>query len=234
MDVTMRATVLLTTLACGWGCQAKETAPAAPAPEPGKSAAAAAAPGAPAQLEACHLEMTAPDAHEWTTYWNPAGVRAVSEGDSYAHSAAWGNEQEKQSLAKAGAVSQLDISCSAKNAKHDLEFGIVLDAFNSTDKEMPLGPGSYPVVSKSNDGKTKPGTFIAGSIIYDRKIFTATGGSVKLDRFDMAGVAGSFVVEGKEIVMGNRPLHLSGTFDIPCRGGMLEGACTAHKASSGK
>ena len=46
----------------------------------------------------------------------------------------------------------------------------------------------------------------------------------------MNGVAGSFVIDGNEILMGSRPMHVEGTFDMPCRQAMLESACQSGKA----
>jgi len=76
----------------------------------------------------------------------------------------------------------------------------------------------------------KPREFIVGTFLLDKKMFAATGGKLKLDRFDADGAAGSFVIEGHEILMGSRPLQLEGTFDMPCRKGLLQSACASNKA----
>ena len=46
----------------------------------------------------------------------------------------------------------------------------------------------------------------------------------------MNGAKGSFVIDGSEILTGSRPLHVEGTFDLPCRKGLLQGACKSDKA----
>jgi hypothetical protein len=38
------------------------------------------------------------------------------------------------------------------------------------------------------------------------------------------------VIDGVEALNGSRKIHLEGTFEIPCRGGMLETECKANKA----
>jgi hypothetical protein len=61
-------------------------------------------------------------------------------------------------------------------------------------------------------------------------MFEATSGTLTITRFDTTGVAGSFHVEGAEVLGANRNLFLDGTFDIQCRGGITEEKCTADKA----
>jgi hypothetical protein len=106
---------------------------------------------------------------------------------------------------------------------------VSLAAFSSTEKDLPLGPGSYPIVGKAS-GEVRPGQFLAGTLAYDQGMYDARGGTLKLDKFDTDGVAGSFVIDGVEALNGSRKIHLEGTFEIPCRGGMLETECKANKA----
>ena len=44
------------------------------------------------------IKMTAPEKHEWTTYWDPKGVALSGEGPSHVHSIYWANAEEKESL----------------------------------------------------------------------------------------------------------------------------------------
>jgi hypothetical protein len=105
---------------------------------------------------------------------------------------------------------------------------VSLQSFGSTKADIPAAAGTYPIVPRQTDGKVKPGTFIAGVLHLDGAMFEATGGTVKVDRLDMNGVAGSFSVDGAEHpAMGTRTIHLEGTFDIPCVGDQLEKRCTA-------
>ncbi len=91
-----------------------------------------------------------------------------------------------------------------------------------------MAPGTYPIVPKSGNSKVKPGTFIAGFIGYEKSMFQPTSGTLKIDRFDKQRITGSFVIDGHEILMGSRPFHLEGTFDMPCRDGMLQGDCQSN------
>jgi hypothetical protein len=36
------------------------------------------------------------------------------------------------------------------------------------------------------------------------------------------------VIDGHEILMGSRPFHLEGTFDMPCRDALLQSDCQAN------
>jgi len=178
-----------------------------------------------AAIEACKLKMTAPEAREWTTYWNPEGIAASGEGPSSVHSVYWANAKEKRSLADSNTAIPLDINCRSEGQP---EVAISLAAFSSTQKDVPLAPGTYRIVGKAG-GAVKPGQFLAGTLLFNKRVFDATGGTLKIDDFDASGVRGSFAIDGREILAGNAPLHIEGTFEIPCRGGMLESECKANK-----
>ena len=179
-----------------------------------------------ARLEACKIRMTAPEKHEWTTWWDPKGVALSGEGPSSVHSVYWASAREKETLHANKTAMPLDINCSNQGPP---EIMVSLAAFSSTRKELPLGPGTYPIVGKSS-GEVKPGQILAGSLTFKKEMYEARSGTLKLDRFDMQGVAGSFVIEGVESLSGHRPIHIEGTFEMPCRGGMLETECKANKA----
>lgn len=95
---------------------------------------------------------------------------------------------------------------------------------------MPLGPGTYVIAPKASPAKNKPGEFIVGWFLFGESMFEARSGTLKIDRFDMEGISGSLTIDGNEILMGSRPLHIEGTFDMPCRKGLLQGACASNKA----
>jgi hypothetical protein len=238
MAMTWWATPCLAMALCALGCakQNRDSKPEPKAEAPTSAAAkssAAAAPAAAASsrpsgmLDACQLKMTAPEAHEWKTYWNSGGSRGM-EGPSFAHSSYWANEHERESLQKTGNLAPLDIQCTSDQGT---KVAVVLDAYGSSEKDVPLGPGSYSIVGKTGGGKPKAREFLANIAFGKSGLFDATGGTLKIDRFDDQGVAGSFSVDAHEIVTGARPVHIEGTFDLPCRGGMLEGACKAKQAS---
>lgn len=178
------------------------------------------------RLEACKIRMTAPAKHEWTTWWDPKGVALSGEGPSSAHSSYWASRKEKETLHANKSAMPLDINCSNDGPPEIL---VSLAAFSSTQQDLPMGPGTYPIVGKSS-GEVKPGQILAGSLTYNKGIYDARGGTLKLDRFDKEGVAGSFVIDGVEALSGRQSIHIEGTFEIPCRGGMLETDCRANKS----
>ncbi|HKU91023.1 MAG TPA: hypothetical protein VJP84_14620 [Steroidobacteraceae bacterium] len=177
------------------------------------------------RIEACKIRMTAPAKHEWTTWWDPKGVALSGEGPSSVHSSYWASKKEKESLRASKTAMPLDINCSNDGPPGIL---VSLAAFSSREKDLPLGPGTYQIVGK-NSGEVQPGQILAGALTYNKGMYDARSGTLKLDKFDMEGVAGSFVIEGVEALNGSRKIHIEGTFEIPCRGGMLETECKANK-----
>lgn len=178
------------------------------------------------RIEACKIRMTAPEQHEWTTWWDPKGVALSGEGPSSAHSVYWASAKEKQNLRASKTAMPLDINCSNEGPPEIL---VSLAAIASTEKDLPLGPGTYAIVGK-NSGEVKPGQFLAGGLTFKKGMYDARSGTLKIDKFDKEGVAGSFVIEGVEALGNARRIRLEGTFEIPCRGGMLETECKANKA----
>jgi hypothetical protein len=178
------------------------------------------------RLEACRIRMTAPAKHEWTTWWDPKGVALSGEGPSSVHSSYWASKKEKETLRANKSVMPLDINCSNEGPPEIL---VSLAAMASTQKDLPLGPGTYPIVGQSS-GEVKPGQILAGALTYNKGMYDARSGTLTLDKFDMEGVAGSFVIDGVEALNGSRKIHIEGTFEIPCRGGMLETECKANKS----
>jgi hypothetical protein len=183
-----------------------------------------------ARLEACKLKTSAPETREWTTYWDPKDISPASEGPSSAHSVYWANAKEKESLRSSKSAIPLDINCGSDGASG---IAISLAAFNSTEKDVPLAPGTYKIVGKQQ-GEVQPGQFLAGTLQFKTRVFDATDGTLKIDDFDPSGVKGSFTIDGKETVGAGAKLHVEGTFAIPCRGGMLESECKANKTVARK
>lgn len=209
------------------GCGAKEegqtadTAHTAAAPE--ESGSEEAAPAVDKSRKVCELKTTAPVAHEWTTYWDTERVQYSGNNDSHASSIHWADAEAEKALANT--PNALSIVCRSNDAPAVL---VSLDSFGSSKTDVPLGAGTYPIVPKSQDGKMKPGTFVAGVLQFDGGMFEAASGTLKVDRLDMNGVAGSFIVDGAEHpALGKRTIHLEGSFDIPCVGETLEKLCTA-------
>jgi len=180
------------------------------------------------RIEACRIRMTAPESHEWTTWWDPEGVALSGEGPSSVHSVYWASHKEKQTLHANKSAMPLDINCSNDGPP---QIVVSLAALSSRERDLPLGPGTYPIVGK-NAGEVKPGQLLAGTLTFGQGMYDARSGTLRLDKFDMEGVSGSFVIDGVEALNGAHRFHIEGTFRIPCRGGMLETECRANKAKA--
>jgi hypothetical protein len=153
-------------------------------------------------------------------------VALSGEGPSSAHSVYWASGKEKRSLRANQTAMPLDINCSNEGPPRIL---VSLAAIASTEKDLPLGPGTYAIVGKAS-GEVQPGQFLAGGLAFKNAEYDARGGTLKIDRFDKEGVAGSFVIDAVEALGNTRRIRVEGTFEIPCRGGLLETECKANKA----
>ncbi|MEO8017461.1 MAG: hypothetical protein ABI769_06585 [Pseudomonadota bacterium] len=211
-------------------CKPKAEAPEQVAEPPAEEATTTenAAP-ATALLSACKIKMTQPEPHEWATNWDPAHTRTVSQNPSGVRSFYWADENEKKVATDSNTAIPLDLLCgSDDDVAPAIKFDIT--AFDSRPGDVPLAPGTYVIAPKASPAKNKPGEFIVGLMLFNKSMFAAESGTLKIDRFDMEGIAGSFTIDGHEILMGSRPMHVEGTFDIPCRQGMLQSACQSNKA----
>jgi len=210
-------------------CQPKTEEPEAASDESADSAEVAEAAPTIALLDACKIRMTQPIAHEWETKWNPAHSQPAGENPSGVRSTHWGDANEQKSAHEMGAVIPLDLVCgSTDDVKPEVKFDIT--AFDSSMTDVPLGPATYKIAPKASPAKNKPGEFIVGVFILDDSMFAATSGTLTLERFDANGIKGSFVIDGHEILMGDRPLHVEGTFEMPCRKGLLQSGCQSDAA----
>ncbi|MEO8061950.1 MAG: hypothetical protein ABI821_04290 [Pseudomonadota bacterium] len=225
-----RMVAVLAAAAALTACNPKTEAPEqASEPPPETAASTEAAASASALLPACKVKMTQPEPHEWSTNWDPAHTRTVSRNPSGVNSYHWADENEKTIKRDSGTTVPLDLHCGSDG---DVEPAITFDitAFDSGPGDVPLAPGTYVIAPKASPAKNKPGEFIVGIMLFNKSMFAAKSGTLKIDRFDMEGVAGSFTIDGNEILMGSRPMHVEGTFDMPCRKAMLQGACQSNKA----
>ena len=225
-----RFAVLLAAAAALVACKPKAEAPEQASADESPAAQAPADDTSLTKLiEACHVKMTQPDQREWTTYWDPSHNRTVSQNPSGVRSAHWANEKEQQVARDSGTAIPLDLGCgNDQNAAPTIMFNIT--AFDSSTTDVPLAPGTYAIARKAGPAKNKPGEFIVGALLYEKGMFQATSGTLKIDRFDLDGIKGSFSIDGNEILMGSRPLHIEGTFEMPCRNGQLQSACQSNKA----
>jgi hypothetical protein len=210
-------------------CSPKEEAPDAAEESAAEEESAPEAAPTLALLDACTITMTQPEAHEWATKWNPAHIQPAGENPSGIRSTHWADENELKSANEMGAVIPLDIVCgNGDGNKPEVKFGIT--AFDSSLTDVPLAAATYRIAPKASPAKNKPGEFIVGVFLFDDRMFQATSGTLTLEGFDMNGAKGSFVIDGSEILTGSRPLHVEGTFDLPCRKGLLQSACKSDKA----
>jgi hypothetical protein len=223
-----RFAVLLSAAAALAACQPKDE-PAAEDAAPGDTAEAPAAAPALALIDACKVKMTQPEALEWDTKWDPAHTRTSGQNPSGVRSFHWANAEEQKIAQDNGAVIPFEIVCGSDDS---VEPRILLNivAFDSSPTDVPMAPGEYPIAAKASPNKNKPREFIVAGLFLDKSMFAGMSGTLKLTRFDAEGAAGSFVIDGNEILMGSRPLHVEGTFDMPCRKELLQGACKSDKA----
>jgi hypothetical protein len=227
MRSILHAGVLIGVAALSFGCKPREPAPTADQEITPTDAVVAQVVSTSANplIEACNIRMTAPEKHEWTTYWDPQGVALSGEGPSHVHSIYWANAQEKDSLRTRNTAIPIDITCSTDGPP---DVAISLAAFSSKEKDIPLKPGTYQIVGKSG-AEVKPGEVLAGALTFNKRMYDATNGTLTLEKFDMEGVKGSFTINGREALTGAKPILIEGKFSIPCRGGLLESDCKANK-----
>jgi len=217
------ATLVILASATLFACKPKEKAPALATEEVTKEAAREnAAPAAAVdRREACNLTVTAPENADLTTYWEPSGG-----GGSSAKSAHWANDTEKAALASNYLANPLEITCSSSESPG---ISITLSAQNATESDVPMAPGSYPIRGREQSA-VKGAQFAMTSLSFNGLDFDSKSGTITISEFTTQGVQGSFTLDGVQMNTEDAaPIHLQGTFEIPCRGGMMEGACTARR-----
>jgi len=221
MRTVKLATLVIAASASLFACKPKEEAKApvaevteeAAAPEESATAAAV------DRREACNITMTAPESNDWTTYWEPSGA-----GGNGAKSIHWANATEKEARAANLLSIPLEITCTSSESPN---ISITLSASQSTEEDVPMAPGSYPIWGREQSplqGKQ----FLAASLSFNGRTFDSRNGTITVSEFSSEGVKGSFILDGAEMqTEAAEPIHIEGTFDFPCRGGLLESACTA-------
>ena len=217
------ATLVILASATLFACKPKEKAPAPATGEVTEEAAQVkAAPDAALdRREACNLTLTAPENADVTTYWEPSGG-----GGSGAKSVHWANDTEKAALASNFMANPLEITCSSSESPN---ISITLSAQNATESDVPMAPGSYPIRGREQSA-VKGAQFAMTSLSFNGLDFDSKSGTITISEFTTQGVQGSFTLDGVQMKSEDAaPIHLQGTFEIPCRGGMMEGACTARR-----
>lgn len=226
MHTLLRASLLIAVSSMLFACKPK------PAPEQvAEAESAEAEPEADDEssfnetmLEACQISMSGAESQDWTTYWNAAS----SVSPSSARSIYWADEEEKQLLLKRSVPTPLTIQCSSSESP---KVSISLSAPTSNEEKVPMVAADYGIVGKAA-GRPLPGQFQVGTIAVGERRFEVTSGTLQISGFDTYGVRGSFQMQGSEAGEDGEAFTLEGTFDIPCRGGSMEGECEANKAVS--
>ncbi len=176
-------------------------------------------------IEACTIKMAAPEANEWTTYWDASAVPMNGEGPSSARSSYWATEEERKRFVGSATIVPLSIRCTSDGPP---SVSVSISAAGSARRDIPMASAEYSVIGKG-DGPVPPGQFAAAKVTLDQRQFTVTRGTLDIDNFDASGVRGRFRLDGQEDGEGGEEFELEGTFDLPCRGGPNEGACEANR-----
>jgi hypothetical protein len=178
-------------------------------------------------VEACRVSLSEPEQHDWTTYWDTSAELMNGASPSSAQSIYWANPEEVAELIRSKSAVTLELRCSSSGPP---AIAMSLAAYGSSTTDVPRGSGEYPVVGSYD--ALKPGMFLAGTVSLDQRTFLPASGTISIDRFDMEGVRGSFRIEGKESGENGEQFRLSGDFNIPCRGGRMEGLCEATQTAA--
>jgi hypothetical protein len=216
------ATLIVAASATLFACKPKEEAPApvAEVTEQEPVADEAASVASVDRREACNITMSAPDSNDWTTYWEPSG------GANGAKSVHWANDLEKEAKSANFQATPLEITCSSSESP---VISLTLSASRSTEADVPMAPGSYPIWGREQS-LVKGGQFLTMSLTYEGRAFDSRRGTITISQFNTDGVQGSFTLEGAEMQTEEAaPIVIQGTFDFPCRGGLMESACTASQ-----
>jgi len=225
MQTLLRASLVIAVTSMLFACK--------PKPEPEQVAEAESADAEPEEqassfdntmIEACEISMSGAESQDWTTYWDAAS----SASPSSARSIYWADEDEKQLLLKRSVPTPLTIQCSSKESP---KVSISLSAPTSKEENVPLVAADYGIVGNAS-GAPLPGQFQVGTISVGERRFEVASGTLQISGFDTYGVRGSFQMQGAEAGEDGEAFTLEGTFDIPCRGGPMEGECEANKAVS--
>jgi hypothetical protein len=217
------ATLVIVASATFVACKPKEEeapAPVAEVTEEAPTAEEAAAVAEADRREACNLNSSAPESHDWTTYWEPGG------GENGAKSVHWANATEKEAQAANFRASALEITCSSSESP---SVSVTLSASNSTEEDVPMAPGSYPIAGRQQPA-VKGRQFLTMSLTYDGRTFDSRSGTFSISEFTSSGVTGTFTIEGAEMnTEEGAPIRIQGSFTFPCRAGLMQSECTANQ-----
>lgn len=223
MRTVKLATLVIAASATLFACKPKEEV-APPVAQVTEEEAAAAddttAVAAVDRREACNLTMSAPENADWTTYWEPGG------GGNGAKSSHWANATEKEAQSSNFKAIPLEITCSSSDSPN---ITLTFSANNSTEDDVPMGPGSYPIWGREQT-PVKGKQFLTTTLVYNGRTFDSRRGTINISEFSSEGVKGTFTLEGAEMqTEAAEPINIQGSFDFPCRGGLMESECTASQ-----
>jgi CelD/BcsL family acetyltransferase involved in cellulose biosynthesis len=216
----IRLTLFIAASTALFACKPKQEAPPPVAATGSDEAAAAEAKVAAhaRDVEACKLTMSAPESADWATYWTP------SDSSNQVQSVHWASAKEQDAQAQNFLANPLTISCSSGGTP---SVAVTLTASGATAADIPMSSGSYPI-SGTQQPPVKGAQMLASTLTFNGRSFDARKGTLTVSRFDSNGVEGSFVVDGIENNDEAAPIHLEGTFEIPCVGGLMQSECTAN------
>jgi hypothetical protein len=173
-------------------------------------------------LGVCNITMKQPEQHAWKTLWDPARTRVASKNPTRVRSVHWANESERAAAERSDVAVPFELVCGGEQGDRPA-IAVDIVTYASKPSDVPLAPGTYPIVAKGGPGK--PGQFIVGELLFGGAIFVGKSGTLKLERFDGAGAKGSFTIVGEELLTGRRPVEIEGSFDLPCQRERLQSSC---------
>ena len=92
-----------------------------------------------------------------------------------------------------------------------------------------MAPGSYPILGREQP-PAKGKQFLAAALTFNGRTFDSRSGTISISEFNSEGVKGTFTLEGAEMQTEEaEPIRIQGSFEFPCRGGVLESECTANQ-----
>jgi hypothetical protein len=177
---------------------------------------------------ACTVKVKGHVNGEWIMFWKKGKPGIGARVGAFADSTYWSTAEDLEIARKNDIDKVLNLRCLWEKGTDD--GAIELTSQASTRNEVPQGPGKYPLVgARRAKDAIKPGQFTVVALLMNKNMYSVTSGALEIARFDGRGVAGSFKVSAKPMVVQNPTsagtIELEATFDIPCGG---TGSSTQH------
>jgi hypothetical protein len=154
-------------------------------------------------------------------FWKKGKPGIGARVGAFADSTYWSTAEDLEIARKNDIDKVLNLRCLWEKGTDD--GAIELTSQASTRNDVPQRPGKYPLVgARRSKEEIKPGQFMVVALLMNKNMYSVTSGTLEIARFDGRGVAGSFKVSAKPMVVQNPTsagtIELEGTFDIPCGG----------------